>query len=331
MRYYYLPLLLSLFLAYGLSTSFPDTAQAAAPLFLEHTYEAEDDIAWNWAAVSSAENKITFIASPCSADVYLHAKDGYWEGVLGQTEGVACSSLDAAFTSGQVIMHIVPIQNNDQNEILAFEVRIPQAIRKYVQNLNTSMFVEDFFTREEIRYFLPGANISLSPVLTLTDPQTSNSVPLYNTGGDPSGKNFLLYYNEKFDYTCWIPTAFTQVVLLPDNEDGLIVAAVDAQAQLRATGGYVDFLDGGLKGDFERTKNSITKNNLIYEDYTQDEWKTYWELRWQDSDKIVLRKMILNGDYYCDLEISYPAAQQEKYSSVADIIAHNFNREIEDF
>lgn len=214
---------------------------------------------------------------------------------------------------------------------LAFEVGIPQATCEYVQSLDPSRSVQEFFSNDKISSTIPGADQKISPAHTLLDPQTNNLVHLYPTSGDPSEKNFLLYYNDQFEYTCWIPADFSQVVLLPDNGDGLILETQDGQAQLRATGGYADFLEGGLQGSFDQAQSAIVNGSITHQEYAQDEWKAYWILEGQDGDKMFVRKLIIHGDYYCELHLSYPAAQGEKYIETAAIVAHNFNREIEDF
>ncbi|GAB1409554.1 hypothetical protein MASR1M90_07080 [Desulfovibrionales bacterium] len=299
--------------------------------FVESYYETDADVAWSSVLATPKENTLTFVANPCSLDVLVQYKDGAWQGKAGQAEGIGCGTLGTAFASGQVIMEIVPIDYDAAGHVAAFEVRIPQAVREHIKRLKTSAFVEDFFIGDAVRYTLSDSGQCSIPEVVLIDPNTQNTVRLHPTGGDPGGESFLLYANEKFGYTCWIPTEFTQVVLVPDNQDGLILASPDGQSQLRTTGGYVDFLEGGFKGSFEKVKNTLTKKQLKYADFVQDEWKTFWELQWEDRGKFFWRKMVLNKETYCDLEISFPVSQQDQYESTADTVVHNFNREIEDF
>ncbi|MDL2313528.1 hypothetical protein LJC36_00940 [Desulfovibrio sp. OttesenSCG-928-C14] len=170
--------------------------------------------------------------------------------------------------------------------------------------------------------FLPSTAMAQKPVLTLKDTNRGTSVNLYATG-DPGSDGFYLYKNERYGYYAWIPSQTTRVVTLPDNGDGLRLVSKDGTASFRASGGLVEFVDGGLKGAFDETFKAHQKtiNNALF---VQNELRAFWAISWKEKDTQHHLKFSVKGANWSDCEFSYPASMQGKYGQMTDDILRNF-------
>jgi hypothetical protein len=139
----------------------------------------------------------------------------------------------------------------------------------------------------------------------LTDSERGNVVVL--TSAKTSG--FLHYVNQRFGYVVDIPDTFTNVILLPDNGDGLILATQDGQAQFRASGGeYIEGTERTLRQSFDEAQGYLP----VKAAFTLLE-KDFWVLSWRESDVIHYRKFMLRNNVWCDFEMTYPFEQKQQY------------------
>jgi len=77
--------------------------------------------------------------------------------------------------------------------------------------------------------------------VTIKDGETGMTVELYAI---PNEEELFFYGNQRFGYNVSVPYKyFTEVVLLPENEDGMILESKDGTGRFRVTGGYL--LDEG--------------------------------------------------------------------------------------
>lgn len=167
---------------------------------------------------------------------------------------------------------------------------------------------------------------ALDPALTLRDKERDTTVNLYPTGDD-GDEGLLFYFNERFGYAVKVPhKVFTEVVLLPDNGDGMILASKDGGARFRVSGGNV-MDEGELKGSFERSKKEIqeAKHALTFENLTDESW----ELCWWEGKVFHQRRFLANEEVWCDCEISYPAPQDEGAEDPLEDILHRALQSLE--
>jgi hypothetical protein len=147
-----------------------------------------------------------------------------------------------------------------------------------------------------IAVFLCAASARAAPV-TLKDDSTGKTVDLYPLGG-----NFLVYSNTRFGYSVRFPhNYFTKVVLLPENEDGIILESEDGEARLRVSGGFV-IGKGELRSSYDRACEAIGgEEEATYFEIGDD----YWELGWMKGDTSHSRKFLINteGGVWSEIEI----------------------------
>jgi ankyrin repeat protein len=137
----------------------------------------------------------------------------------------------------------------------------------------------------------------------LIDNKTGNTKTLYPPFSEED-KGLLFYHNDRYGYAMMIPDIFTEVVLLPGNEDGLILGSKNGEYRFRASGGFVVFEDE-LQKAMEAAKKYVEENvdgAIIYEK-TGDDW---WELNWWNGPEKGVRKFMTNGEAWCECEITSP-------------------------
>ena len=136
----------------------------------------------------------------------------------------------------------------------------------------------------------------------LTDSSTGMTVTLYPSGDHYDGAGFF-YQNDRFEYGVDIPDFFFEVVLLPENEDGLILTTRCENARFRASGGFVMFEDE-LRTSLEAAKKHL-ENDLggtVTSEKTGDDW---WELSWRNGSENGIRRYITNGILWSDCEFTW--------------------------
>ena len=137
----------------------------------------------------------------------------------------------------------------------------------------------------------------------LIDNNTGNTKTLYPPFSEED-KGLLFYHNDRYGYAMSIPDIFTEVVLLPGNEDGLILGSKNGEYRFRASGGFVVFEDE-LQKSMEAAKKYVEEyvdGAIIYEK-TGDDW---WELNWWNGPEKGVRKFMTNGEAWCECEITSP-------------------------
>ena len=174
---------------------------------------------------------------------------------------------------------------------------------------------------------LPCLALSQEPALILHDQQRGTSVELYFGPETDEPAGYFLYVNKKFDYFGYIPSEITTVVLIPDNDDGLILTSVDEKATLRMSGGFAEFIPGGLQGSYEQALQGIEQQ---IDSSGYDEEKQFWELEWTADGIKHHRKFCINNDIMSECMFSYPQSEQEKYRDMAKIISSTFNHDDHD-
>ncbi|MCL1940376.1 MAG: right-handed parallel beta-helix repeat-containing protein [Synergistaceae bacterium] len=139
--------------------------------------------------------------------------------------------------------------------------------------------------------------------VTLKDDNTGNTVTLYRLFSEEH-EGLLFYHNNRFGYSVTIPEIFTEVILLPDNEDGLILASENGEYRFRVSGGFVIFEDE-LQTSMEAAKKYVEENvdgATIFEK-TGDDW---WELNWWNGPEKGVRKFLTDGGAWFECEITGP-------------------------
>jgi len=151
--------------------------------------------------------------------------------------------------------------------------------------------------------------------VTLRDGETGNTVDLYPTDDE----DLLFYASNRFGYEIRVPKIFTKVVLLPDNEDGMILESEDGKAAFRVSGGFV-MIDGMLEESYDNALESIGgEDKAVYFDIGEDSW----ELTWWEGETFHRRKFLMNGEEtWGECEISYQSVNNEAVYDPLDDIVH---------
>jgi hypothetical protein len=140
----------------------------------------------------------------------------------------------------------------------------------------------------------------LEPII-LRDESTGNTEDLYPI---PDEEELLFYGNEHIGYNVSIPfKIFTEVVLLPDNGDGMILASKDEKARFRVSGGFLIGEAGeALFDSYSETLGTIGGvENASFHDAGED----YWEIHWRQEETIHKRKFLTGDGAWADCEIYY--------------------------
>ena len=137
--------------------------------------------------------------------------------------------------------------------------------------------------------------------VALKDNFTGKTVELYPTDSD----NYLFYGNMKIGYSIYVPClVFTEVVLLPDNEDGMILGSKDGKARFRVTGGfYMD--DSMFRESFNSAVKAIEEKSGHPDFEIGDE---SWEIIWREGDDMLhRRKQVMDREIgaWAEVEIYY--------------------------
>ena len=157
--------------------------------------------------------------------------------------------------------------------------------------------------------------LAFEPALTLKDKERGTEVNLYPIPGK-EGEGLLFYGNDRFGYSVEVPyELFSEVVTLPDNADGIILASKDGKARFRVSGGNVMDEDT-LRSAFEKAKQSVGKD-FVFENLTEDSWR----LCWWDGDRFFQRKFVVNEEVWAECEVSYPSSRDEGSRSPWDDLA----------
>lgn len=157
--------------------------------------------------------------------------------------------------------------------------------------------------------------LAFEPALTLKDKERGTEVNLYPIP-DKEGEGLFFYGNDRFGYSVEVPyELFSEVVTLPDNADGIILASKDGKARFRVSGGNVMDEDT-LRSAFEDAKQSVGKD-FVFENLTEDSWR----LCWWDGDRFFQRKFVVNEEVWAECEVSYPSSRDEGLRSPWDDLA----------
>jgi hypothetical protein len=138
--------------------------------------------------------------------------------------------------------------------------------------------------------------VSADGKVTLKDASTGMTVTLHQSESEG-----LLYFESNGRYSVKVPHIFTEVVLLPDNGDGIILASKDGQYRFRVTGGFVM----GFETTLEDAKKHVKENvdgAMVFEE-TGEGW---WELSWWNGPGKGTRRFITNGESWAECEITGP-------------------------
>jgi hypothetical protein len=206
----------------------------------------------------------------------------------------------------------VPLDDSDQ-EYLANEDKSPEKDDSPSVSKTPEGRLNGLANRQKQKSSSVAAEEPGSGSVKLTDSERGNSVDL--APSETAG--YLRYANESFGYSVDIPATFNKVILLPDLEDGLIVATQDEQTQFRASGGrFVEGAESTLKQSYGEAQSSLPVK-AAYATLKND----FWALSWLDGEVIHYRKYLQRGDAWCDFELSYPAAQKQTFDSMVKHIA----------
>ena len=152
---------------------------------------------------------------------------------------------------------------------------------------------------------IPARGAFASDTVTLKDSETGMTENLYAIQGE---EDLLLYNNPRFGYNVSVPYKFfTEVVLLPENGDGIILEAIPTPRyeniifRFRVSGGFVM----GFETEMEEAKKSVEENvvdALVFEK-NGDDW---WELSWWNGPEEGRRRFITDGETWAECEINWP-------------------------
>lgn len=160
---------------------------------------------------------------------------------------------------------------------------------------------------------------AFDPALTLRDRERGTTVDLYPVH-DESDKGLLFYGNDRFGYSIHVPfEVFTEVVTLPDNGDGMILASKDGKAHFRVSGGYV-VDENPLKTTYEAARKELGRDLEDFSFYNLTDES--WELCWWDGSLFYQRKFVANEEVWAECEIAYPAPKNEgSEDPVGDLVS----------
>ena len=163
---------------------------------------------------------------------------------------------------------------------------------------------------------IAAAVFAFEPVI-LKDSKTGMTVNLYSI---PDESNLLFYGNNRVGYNVSVPhKIFTKVVLLPQNEDGMILESKDGKARFRVTGGRM-VNEGILKESYDKACKDIGgEQKASYFDLGND----YWQLCWWKGKTFHIRKFVIDTEKnaWGDCEIYYITPKGEgTYDPRAEII-----------
>jgi len=152
----------------------------------------------------------------------------------------------------------------------------------------------------------------------LRDENTGNTVELYYTV-DPEDKSLLFYGNNRFGYNVKVPDICTKVVLLPDNEDGMILESHDGKVRFRVSGGFVTD-EGMLKETYDKALKAVGGENHADYFLLEDD---YWVLSWEEGETSYLRRFVIKGsEAWADCEISYQIPPRIEERMYYDEVVH---------
>ena len=148
--------------------------------------------------------------------------------------------------------------------------------------------------------FTAGA-FALEPI-TIRDGNTGNTEDLYPI---PDEEELLFYGNERFGYSVNIPhKVLTEVVLLPDSGDGMILESKDGKAAFRVSGGFLTRKAGDTL--FESYAETLRRVGGVENTIHHDAGDDYWEISWRNGNTLHMRRFLLNGEEaWSDLEMHY--------------------------
>lgn len=162
---------------------------------------------------------------------------------------------------------------------------------------------------------LPSDAWAQNAVLILKDKERNLEEPLFE---GPSGSGCFVYKNARFNYSVHVPRDITRLVAgLPDNGDGLLLSSQDGKAKMRVSGGYAEFVEGGLQGSYENAVQEAGRQ-VLRKKITQNEQQQEWELVWKKDTIMHKRKFVIKGEVKADCEFSYPLADDRKYGAITD-------------
>ncbi len=160
-------------------------------------------------------------------------------------------------------------------------------------------------------------------VLTLHDAERGTSLHLYDgkEAGGPQGS--LVYLNDRYHFFAYVFPETTTLVMLPENDDGIILSSKDGKARLRLSGGLAEFVPGGLQGSFDQALGEAGQE-LVHKIY--DPAKGYWELHWKKAGIMHGRKFFIRGENTADCEFTYPLSAEKEYGETLLLTLSLFNR-----
>ena len=162
---------------------------------------------------------------------------------------------------------------------------------------------------------------------TLTDAEGKSAVLR-----ESSRPGFFQYIDGCFPFAVDVPALFSEAVELPDKcEDGaasgsgnsIILRDTEDKARFRASGGR---LAGKLtiRAFFESERKDLGVKPA-YEKLGKD----FFVLSWVEGGKIHYRKLILTGDTWSDVEMSYPPERKKEFDPLVTHSAQSLQYRIE--
>ncbi len=121
---------------------------------------------------------------------------------------------------------------------------------------------------------------------------------------------FFYYINSRFGFAVEVSGLFSKAIVVPDNDDGVILADEAEEARFRSSGG--NRMDKrSIKQLFEEARKelggAVAYSNL---------GKNSYVLSWTEDADIHYRKFLLGSSVWCDMELTYPAARKKEFDAI---------------
>ena len=155
----------------------------------------------------------------------------------------------------------------------------------------------------------------LFAVLLCASPGSASNRTLTNDRGKPvvlsttESPDFFRYLNPRFGFTVDVPAIYTLAVVIPDNDDGVILSDSRDETRFRASGGNVideRTLRQRYESDRKDLGEAVSYSHL---------GKGFYVLSWVEDAMIHYRKFLLAPSVFCDMEFIYPAARKAEFDA----------------
>lgn len=135
---------------------------------------------------------------------------------------------------------------------------------------------------------------------------------------ESSTAGFYIYLNGRFGFVVEIPEIFSKVVVIPQNDDGIILSTEDDKSSFRTSGGYnLEDSKTVLKESYNSALEELGKK-VAYKRLGKD----FYVVSWLEDDSVIhYRKYMVSDSVHCDFEMSYPKSEKSNYDALVMHVA----------